>query len=66
MLPHLDYSDTSWGDQPGLTLEMQQLQAFQNRFAKEDRRCQIARGVSRGPDIVEMVSMEGALDVDVL
>ena len=28
-------ADTIWGDQPGLTSEMQQLQAFQNRFAKK-------------------------------
>ena len=32
ILPHLDYADTVWGDQPGLKSEMQQLQAFQNRF----------------------------------
>ena len=35
VLPHLDYADTIRGDQPGLTLEMQQLHAFQNRFAKK-------------------------------
>ena len=35
VLPHLDYPDTIWGDQPGLTSEMQQLHAFQNRFAKK-------------------------------
>ena len=35
MLPHLDYADTIWGDQPGLTTEMQQLLAFQNWFAKK-------------------------------
>ena len=34
VLPHMDYTDTIWGDQPGLTLAMQQIQAFQNRFAK--------------------------------
>ena len=28
MLPHLDYTETIWGNQPGLTLKMQQLQAF--------------------------------------
>ena len=32
---HLYYTDTIWGEQPGLTAEMQQLQAFQNRFAKK-------------------------------
>ena len=34
VLSHLDYADAIWGDQPGLASEMQQLQAFQNRFAK--------------------------------
>ena len=34
VFPHLDYANAIWGDQPGLTSEMQQLQAFQNRFAK--------------------------------
>ena len=35
VLPHLDYADTVWGDQSGLKSEMEQLQAFQNRFAKK-------------------------------
>ena len=35
VLPHLDYADIIWGDQPGLKAEMDQLQAFQNRFAKK-------------------------------
>ena len=35
VLPHLDYADTVWGDQPGVKSEMEQLQAFQNRFAKK-------------------------------
>ena len=35
VLPHLDYADTIRGDQPGLSSEMQQLHAFQNRFAKK-------------------------------
>ena len=35
VLPHLDYADTVWGDQPGLKSDIQQLQAFQNRFAKK-------------------------------
>ena len=35
VLPHLDYADTVWGNQPGLKSDMQQLQAFQNRFAKK-------------------------------
>ena len=34
VLPHLDYGDIVWGDQPGLKSEMDRLQAFQNRFAK--------------------------------
>ena len=35
VLPHLDYADVVWGDQPGLTTQMKQLQSFQNRFAKK-------------------------------
>ena len=35
MLPHLDYADGVWGDQPGLITQMKQLQSFQNRFAKK-------------------------------
>ncbi len=29
VLPHLDYADTVWGDQPGLKAEMEKLQSFQ-------------------------------------
>ncbi|KAK2547318.1 hypothetical protein P5673_032794 [Acropora cervicornis] len=32
---HLDYADVVWGDQPGLTTQMKQLQSFQNRIAKK-------------------------------
>ena len=35
VLPHLDYADFIWGDQPGLKSEMEQLQGFQNKFAKK-------------------------------
>ena len=35
VLPQLDYENTIWGDQPRLTSEMQQVQAFQNQFAKK-------------------------------
>ena len=35
VLPHLDYADIIWGDQPGLKSDMEQLQAFQNKFAKK-------------------------------
>ena len=50
-LPHLDYTDTIWGDQPGLTSEMQQLHAgFPIAVFQEDRRWQIV--VSRGPGMV--------------
>ena len=35
VLPHLDYADVVWGDQPGLTTQMKQLQSFQNRIAKK-------------------------------
>ena len=34
VLPHFDYGDIVWGDQPGLKSDMDCLQAFQNRFAK--------------------------------
>ena len=35
VLPHLDFADTVWGDQPGLKSEMEKLQSFQNKFAKK-------------------------------
>jgi len=35
VLPHLDYADVIWGDQPRLTTQMKQLQSFQNSFAKK-------------------------------
>ena len=35
LLPHLDYADTVWGDQPGMKSEMAHLHGFQNRFAKK-------------------------------
>ena len=35
VLPHLDYADTVWGDQPRLKSEMEKLQSFQNKFAKK-------------------------------
>ena len=35
VLPHLDYADMVREDQAGVKTEMQQLQAFQNRFAKK-------------------------------
>lgn len=35
VLPHLDYADIIWGDRPGLKSEVEQLQAFQNKFAKK-------------------------------
>ena len=35
VLPHLDYVDTVWRDQPGLKSEMEKLQSFQNKFAKK-------------------------------
>ena len=33
VLPHLDYGDIVWVDQPGLKSEVDRLQAFQNSFA---------------------------------
>ena len=35
VLSYLDYADVVWGDQPGLTTQMKQLQSFQNRIAKK-------------------------------
>ena len=35
MLPHLDYADTVWGDQPGLKSEMEKLQSVQNKFKRK-------------------------------
>ena len=35
VLPHLDYADVVWGDQPGLTTLMKQVQSFENHFAKK-------------------------------
>ena len=35
VLPHLNYADVVWGDQPGLTTQLKQLQSFQIRFAKK-------------------------------
>ena len=35
VLPHIDYADIVWGDQPGLTTQMKQLQSFQGRIAKK-------------------------------
>ena len=35
VLPHLDYADAVWGDQPGLKSEMEKLQSFQNKFARK-------------------------------
>jgi len=32
VLPHLDYADTVWGDQPALKSEMEKLQSFQNKL----------------------------------
>ena len=35
VLPHLDYADTVWGDQPGLKSEMEKLQSVQNKFKRK-------------------------------
>ena len=35
VLPHLVYADVVWGDQVSVKSEMEQLQAFHNRFAKK-------------------------------
>ena len=35
VLPHLDYADTVWADQPGLKSEMEKLQSFQTNFARK-------------------------------
>ena len=62
VFPQLDYANTIWGDQPGLTSEMQQLQAFQNQFAKK-----IAGGKFPSAKTVALLNgfqfMGGALDI---
>lgn len=35
VLPHLDCAGVVWGDQPGLTTQIKQLQSFQNRCTKK-------------------------------
>jgi len=35
VLPHLEYADIIWGDQPRLTTQMKQLQSFESRIAKK-------------------------------
>ena len=35
VLPHCANANIVWGDQPGLKSELEQLQAFLNRFAKK-------------------------------
>ena len=50
VLPHLDYADVVWGDQPGLTTQTKQLQSFQNCFAKKIVKAKV--DISWGPDIV--------------
>ena len=37
VLPHLDYADVVWGDQPGLTTQMKHMQSFQKYVAKHPR-----------------------------
>ena len=66
MLPHLDYADTIWGGQRGLTSEMQQLQTFQYRFVKK-----IASGKLSSAEALVwcwngLHFMKGALEIDVL
>lgn len=34
ILPHLNYGDIVWGDRLGLKLEVDNIEAFQDRFAK--------------------------------
>ena len=35
VLPHLDFSDTVSGNQPGLKSEIEKLQSFQNKFERK-------------------------------
>ena len=37
VLPHLDYADIVWGDQPGLTTQMKQLQYNLFKIALQKR-----------------------------
>ena len=55
VLPHLDYADLVWGDQPGLTTQIKQLQSFQNRCANIVKAN--STSVSWGPDIVAWVPL---------
>ena len=42
VLPHLDYADIVWGDQPGLTTQMKQFQSFVSRIAKKTVKGKVA------------------------
>lgn len=55
VLPHLDYADLVWGDQPGLTTQIKQLQSFQNRCANIVKAK--STSVSWGLDIVAWVPL---------
>lgn len=51
ILPHLNYGDIVWGDQLGLKLEVDNIEAFQDRFAKRwsVTRCHRLRHSRVGP-----------------
>ena len=52
VLPHLDYANTVWGDQPGLKSEMEKLQSFQNKFAKKIKLGKMSS--SEAPEVSEL------------
>lgn len=54
----VDFGDTVLGDQPGLNSEMQQLQAFQNRFNLSSTEAQ--------PLLKWLHFIKGVVDTDVL
>lgn len=58
VLPHLDYADVVWGDQPGLTTQIKQSHFFQNRCAKIVKAK--ATSISWGPDIVAVDAIREA------
>ena len=49
VLPQLDHDVVVWGDQPGLTTQMKQLQPFQNRFTKKIVKANVTSADTVGP-----------------
>ena len=66
VLPHCDYADIVWGDQPGLESEMERLQAFQNRFAKKIDGSKQSSAEAMAVHSSGSHWLGGVLDIDVL